>query len=125
MILEGTNVEARVYPAQAVAGEFGAVELQPGDPAGEGTTVYGSLTRPAAPVNSVGGFDPDAGLTFRCRAFPWPARSVVEIDGELWDVVSTPRTNGRSLIHRHVQVELAARGPGLPAAPTGLTPEVF
>lgn len=119
MILSGTTVRARVYPASVAPGEFGAEELIPGDPTTPGRVVYGVITRPAATSITAGGFDPNQQVQFRTREFPWPARTVVEVDGELWDVVTSPVTNGRTLLTRYTVVTLAARGRGAAAAPDG------
>ena len=121
-IVEGTRLRTLVYPSQEVVGEFGATELQPGDPLGAAEVCYGTITRPAADTNAVGGYDTSQAVSFVTRAFPWLARSVVEIEGELWDVESPPVYSGLSLMTRRATVRLVARGPGPAAQPDGRIP---
>lgn len=119
-LLSGTQVRVDVWPAVVGPGEFGADELLLPDVTQPATIrVYGTLVRPTSSVTTAGGFDDTQRVQLMCRSFPWPARSVVGAQGQLYDVVAPPRTRGYAAGTRHAVVELVARARGLAAAPDG------
>lgn len=123
-LLEGTRLQAWVHPAVVGTDEFGAeVLVSPNVTVPARVAVYGSLVRPAAAVDNAEGYDTNQLATLLCRRFPWPARTVVVIDGEEWDVINQPIERGMSLMTQHVAVQLAARGRAPAAAPAGRTIE--